>query len=135
MTKKYRILIADDDSLNYLYYKEILDNQIYDIIYVDNGLKAIETLKENPETIDLILMDMKMPDMDGFTATNEIRKFNLTIPIIAQTAYAYREDYEKAINAGCSDYISKPIREDILISKIEKLGLMDINNGKNFYKA
>ncbi|MDD3741957.1 MAG: response regulator [Bacteroidales bacterium] len=121
MTKKYRILIADDDSLNYLYYKEILDNQIYDIIYVDNGLKAIETLKENPETIDLILMDMKMPDMDGFTATNEIRKFNLTIPIIAQTAYAYREDYEKAINAGCSDYISKPIREDILISKIEKL--------------
>ncbi|HNQ68037.1 MAG TPA: response regulator [Bacteroidales bacterium] len=126
MTKKYRILIADDDSLNYLYYKEILDNQIYDIIYVDNGLKAIETLKENPETIDLILMDMKMPDMDGFTATNEIRKFNLTIPIIAQTAYAYREDYEKAINAGCSDYISKPIREDILISKIEKL--LKINN-------
>jgi CheY-like chemotaxis protein len=121
MNKRYRILIADDESLNYLYYREILSDLIYDIIYVDNGIKAIETLKNNPDTIDLIMMDMKMPDMDGFTATNEIRKFNTTIPILAQTAYAYREDYDKAINAGCSDYISKPIREDVLVSKIEKL--------------
>lgn len=126
MKKKYRILIADDDSLNYLYYREILNDQIYEILYVDNGIKAIETLKENPDSIDLIMMDMKMPDMDGFTATAEIRKFNQSIPILAQTAYAYRQDYENAINAGCSDYISKPIREDILNSKIEKL--LKINN-------
>lgn len=126
MNKRYRILIADDESLNYLYYREILSDLIYDIIYVDNGIKAIETLKNNPDSIDLIMMDMKMPDMDGFTATNEIRKFNTTIPILAQTAYAYREDYEKAIHAGCSDYISKPIKEDVLVSKIEKL--LKINN-------
>lgn len=121
MNKKYCILIADDDSLNYLYYREILNTEHFDIIYVENGLKAIETLKEKDDMIDMVMMDMKMPDMDGFTATSEIRKFNKTIPILAQTAYAYREDYDKAINTGCSDYISKPICEDILISKIQKL--------------
>ena len=121
MSKKYCILIADDDSLNYLFYQEILSSDTYDTLYVDNGIDAIKTLQENRGKIDLILMDMKMPDMDGFTATREIRKFDKDIPIIAQTAYAYREDLEKAIESGCSDYISKPIHEDILNSKIEKL--------------
>jgi CheY-like chemotaxis protein len=121
MDKKYCILIADDESLNYLFYREILNEEIYNIIYVENGIEAINALKDNYGIIDLILMDMKMPDMDGFTATKEIRKFDKNIPILAQTAYAYREDYEKAINAGCSDYISKPIHEEELNSKIEKL--------------
>lgn len=121
MDKKYCILIADDESLNYLFYREILNEDIYSIIYVENGIEAIDALKDNYGTIDLILMDMKMPDMDGFTATKEIRKFDKKIPILAQTAYAYREDYDKAIEAGCSDYISKPIHEEELNSKIEKL--------------
>lgn len=121
MDKKYCILIADDESLNYLFYREILNEEIYNIIYVENGIEAIDALKDNYGTIDLILMDMKMPDMDGFTATKEIRKFDKKIPILAQTAYAYREDYDKAIEAGCSDYISKPIHEEELNSKIEKL--------------
>lgn len=121
MNKKYCILIADDDSLNYLFYKEILNEEIYDTIYVENGIDAIKTLQENTGKIDLILMDMKMPDMDGFTATREIRKFNTEIPILAQTAYAYREDLEKTLEVGCSDFISKPIHEDILNAKIEKL--------------
>ncbi len=121
MDKKYCILIADDESLNYLFYREILNEDIYNIIYVENGIEAIDALKDNYGTIDLILMDMKMPDMDGFTATKEIRKFDKKIPILAQTAYAYREDYDKAIEAGCSDYISKPIHEEELNSKIEKL--------------
>ncbi len=121
MKEKYCILIADDESLNYLYYREILNDEVYSIIYVENGIEAINSFKENESNIDLILMDMKMPDMDGFTATSEIRKFNTKIPILAQTAYAYREDYDKAIKAGCSDYISKPIHEEELNSKIEKL--------------
>jgi CheY-like chemotaxis protein len=121
MSQKYCILIADDESLNYLYYREILNENIFDIIYAENGIDAISAFKENQDKVNLILMDMKMPDMDGFTATAEIRKFDTKIPIIAQTAYAYREDYQKALDAGCNDYISKPIHEDELNEKIKKL--------------
>lgn len=121
MDQKYCILIADDESLNHLFYREILSEDMYDIIFAQNGIEAINALQENTGKIDLILMDMKMPDMDGFTATREVRKFNSGIPIIAQTAYAYRDDFDKAMDAGCNDYISKPIHEDILNSKIEKL--------------
>jgi CheY-like chemotaxis protein len=121
MTKKYCILIADDESLNHLFYREILSDSVYDIIYAENGVEAIKLLQESNGKVDLILMDMKMPEMDGFTATQEIRKFNTTIPILAQTAYAYREDFEKAMDCGCSDYISKPIHEDLLNSKIKEL--------------
>jgi CheY-like chemotaxis protein len=121
MSQKYCILIADDESLNYLYYREILDENTFDIIYAENGIDAISAFKENQDKVNLILMDMKMPDMDGFTATAEIRKFDTKIPIIAQTAYAYRDDYQKALDAGCNDYISKPIHEEELNEKIKKL--------------
>ncbi|MBN2776394.1 MAG: response regulator [Bacteroidales bacterium] len=121
MKDKHIILIADDESLNYLFYSEIIDPNRYELIYVDNGNDAIKTVKEKGHEISLVLMDMKMPGLDGFSATAEIRKFNTQIPIIAQTAYAYREDYENAINSGCNDYISKPIHEEELIKKIEKL--------------
>ncbi len=113
------ILIADDESLNYLFYREIIDPDKYDIIYVDNGNDVVKTIREKGNEISLILMDMKMPGMDGFTATAEIRKFNKDIPIIAQTAYAYKDDFDKALKAGCNDYLSKPIHEEVLISKIE----------------
>jgi CheY-like chemotaxis protein len=113
------ILIADDESLNYLFYREIINSEKYDIIYVDNGNDVVKTIREKGNEISLILMDMKMPGMDGFTATAEIRKFNKDIPIIAQTAYAYKDDFDKALQAGCNDYLSKPIHEEVLISKIE----------------
>ena len=121
MSQKYCILIADDESLNHLYYREILDDNTYDIIFAENGIEAISSFKEHKDKINLILMDMKMPDMDGFTATAEIRTFDIKIPIIAQTAYAYRDDYQKALDAGCNDYISKPIHEEELNEKIKKL--------------
>ncbi|PLX06864.1 MAG: hypothetical protein C0596_14320 [Marinilabiliales bacterium] len=98
----------------------MIDQEIYDIIYVDNGNDAIKTLKEKGDKISLILMDMKMPEMDGFEATKEIRKFNTVVPIIAQTAYAYKDDIDSALSAGCNDHIPKPIHEELLISKIEK---------------
>lgn len=121
MDQKYCILIADDESLNYLFYREILDENIYDIIYAENGSEAIRLLVENHDKINLILMDIKMPVMDGVTATIEIRKFDSKIPIIAQTAYAYREDYQRALDAGCNDYIAKPIHEEELNKKIKSL--------------
>ncbi len=121
MSAKTCILIADDEALNHLFYREILDIDKYDIIFAENGREAIEKFENNSTIISIILMDMKMPVIDGFTATKEIRKINQTIPILAQTAYALKEDIEKALKCGCNDYISKPIHEEILLNKIETL--------------
>ncbi|MDD4215789.1 MAG: response regulator [Bacteroidales bacterium] len=118
MPEKKKILVADDESLNYLFYSEIIDLDYFELIYVDNGNDAIKKVYEMGNDISLVLMDLKMPELDGFSATKEIRKFNATIPIIAQTAYAYKEDYDNAIAAGCNDYISKPIHKKELLSKI-----------------
>ncbi|MDD2386486.1 MAG: response regulator [Bacteroidales bacterium] len=118
MPEKKKILVADDESLNYLFYSEIIDLDYFELIYVDNGNDAIKKVYEMGNDISLVLMDLKMPELDGFSATKEIRKFNATIPIIAQTAYAYKEDYDNAIAAGCNGYISKPIHEKELLSKI-----------------
>ena len=89
-------------------------------MYASNGEQALELCKSNPD-IELILMDMKMPKMDGYSATREIRKFNKDVIIIAQTAFALEGDREKAIASGCNDYITKPIKKDELLKKIEKL--------------
>ncbi|MDD4149082.1 MAG: response regulator [Bacteroidales bacterium] len=118
MFEKPKILVVDDESLNFLFYSEIINPDEFELIYVDNGYDAIKKVHEMGDDISVILMDMKMPGLDGFSATKEIRKFNNSIPIIAQTAYAYKEDYDKAIAAGCNDYISKPIHEEELLSKI-----------------
>ena len=72
---------------------------------------------------DIILMDMKMPDMDGFTATRKIREFDTEIPIIAVTAFAFDQDRQKAIQAGCNDYMSKPISRELLKEMIKKWAL------------
>ena len=74
--------------------------------------------RENPR-INLILMDLKMPVMDGYEATRQIRTLNKNIPIIAQTAYALSGDNEKAMNAGCNDYVTKPINKSLLMNKIK----------------
>ena len=83
------------------------------------GSEAVKTCRNNPD-IDLVLMDIKMPEMDGYEATRQIRQFNNNVVIIAQTAYAMAGDREKAIGAGCNDYISKPIKIDELKELIQK---------------
>ena len=87
------------------------------ILKAENGEEAIEIARKNPD-LDLILMDIKMPVKDGLVATQEIRKFNSEIIIIAQTAFAQAEDSEKALGLGCNDYISKPINRKLLEEKI-----------------
>ncbi|MPN38425.1 Polar-differentiation response regulator DivK [bioreactor metagenome] len=81
------------------------------------GTSAIETCLSNPD-IDLVLMDIQMPGMNGLEATREIRKFNEKVIIIAETAFAFEADKEKAIEAGCNNYISKPITQDVLLSLV-----------------
>ena len=90
-----------------------------DILHAETGVEAVEVMKNNPD-IDIILMDIKMPGMNGFEATEKIREFNKDVVIIAQTAFALEGDKQKALAAGCNDYISKPILKGKLISLIEK---------------
>ncbi len=113
------ILIAEDELSNFMYLEELLEVYEYKIIHAINGKKAVELVNED-SSIDLILMDIKMPKMNGFEATKEIRKINKSIPIIAQTAYAMAEDRAKAINAGCNDYLAKPISSRLLAQVLKK---------------
>jgi len=90
-----------------------------EILKVRTGVEAIQICRMNPE-IDLVMMDIKMPEMDGYEATRQIRQFNTDVVIIAQTAYALAGEKEKALEAGCNDYIAKPIRKDELHLLIKK---------------
>jgi len=87
------------------------------MIHVTSGKEAVEACKDNPD-IDLVMMDIKMPHMNGLEATRKIREFNSSVPIIAQTAYALSGDREKAIEAGCNDYLSKPIIAEELMGML-----------------
>ncbi|MEJ5267730.1 MAG: response regulator [Bacteroidales bacterium] len=121
MSDKIKILIADDEKINHLFYREILPVDKFEIIIAESGIEALEKYNKYSGEIDCILMDMKMPELDGFSTAKQIRKIDTKIPIIAQTAYALHEDIARALNAGCNDYITKPIKEEILLNKIYNL--------------
>ena len=118
--KNLKILIAEDDESSLVYLSILVKQFGNEILTVRSGLEAVETCLEHPD-IDLILMDIRMPVMNGYEATRQIRKFNTGVIIIAQTAFALSGDYQMAIDAGCNKYISKPIQKDklqLLITKI-----------------
>ena len=117
---KYNILIVEDDEDATMFLSIILEGVAAELYYATNGMDAVE-MSRNNTNIDIILMDIKMPVMDGYVATQRIRKFNKDVLIIAQTAYAIAGDREKALNAGCDGYISKPINEDDLVQLIDRL--------------
>lgn len=117
--KKITFLIVDDEPVSDAYLTAVVDNYSNKIFHASNGKEAVEIFNKNPD-IDIILMDMKMPVMNGYEATKEIRKFNKDVIIIAQTAYALLGDRKLALDAGCNDYISKPADKDDLIQLIEK---------------
>lgn len=111
------ILVVEDDKESYLLIQEILRPLNVDIHHVGNGKDAVEYIRNNPDTT-LVIMDMKLPSMNGEEATTAIRKFNQDIFIIAQTAFAMVGDKEKAINAGCNDYVTKPLESKKLMEMI-----------------
>ncbi len=118
--KKKRILLAEDDPSGQKLMKHLLNRLGYHADVVENGKKVLQHLNEN--VYDIVLMDMEMPEMDGFTATREIRK-NLiykNLPIIALTAHAMKEHRKKTLKAGCTDYISKPVDREKLDQLIKK---------------
>lgn len=117
--KELSILVAEDDNISFLFINQILKRPEIKIIRAKSGDECVSLLKENPE-IDLVLMDIKMPVMNGIEATEAIRKFNKEVPIIVQTAYTSSGDKEKALEAGCNDYITKPIDKNRLLQLIRK---------------
>lgn len=118
-SRKHTILIAEDEETNYLFLSEFLGKKGYAVIRAENGLESVDIIKSKKK-IDLILMDIKMPVMNGYEATRLIKELKPEIPIIAQTAYALAGDSIKAREAGCDYYLAKPIRINILDEIIEK---------------
>jgi two-component system, cell cycle response regulator DivK len=113
------ILIVEDVESNYLYLNAVLTKLDAQIEWVKNGLEAVNFAKEHPET-DLILMDLQMPEMNGYDASREIKKIYPQMIIIAQTAFAMSDDRSKALEAGCDDYLAKPIRSKDLLDTVNK---------------
>ncbi|MHB1195225.1 MAG: PAS domain S-box protein [Lutibacter sp.] len=114
--EKCTILIAEDEEVNFMVLEILLEDKLKlpcTIIHAEDGLEAVELCKNN-SAIELVLMDIKMPKMDGHEATKRIKEFRPNLPIIAQTAYSTPEEKEKAFLAGCDDFISKPISKDAL---------------------
>ena len=117
--KSLKILIVEDDEISYSLLTRMLQKISKEVLHVMTGVEAIEACRNNPD-LDLVLMDIRMPVMDGNEATRQIRQFNKDVIIIAQTAYAFSRDRENAIEAGSNDYISKPLNMALLYELIKK---------------
>jgi CheY-like chemotaxis protein len=117
--KHLKILIAEDDDVSQQLLSAMMSRYSREIFEVRSGLEAVEYCHQYPD-LDLILMDIQLPDMNGYEATREIRKFNTTVIILAQTAYGLSSDRDKAIEAGCNDYIAKPIHKKELAVLVNK---------------
>ena len=111
------ILIAEDIQSNYQLVSTILKDH-YDLLHAENGQKAVEIARS--QHVDLLMMDMKMPVLDGLKATAEIRKFNVSLPIVALTAHAFDSDRIAAIKVGCNEYLVKPIEKMKLMVALKK---------------
>ena len=122
MDTKFNILVVEDEEVNYLFIEILLTEKLNlncSILHAKDGKEAVEICQNNTN-IDFVLMDINMPIMNGYDATKSIKKLVPNLPIIAQTAYSTPEDKEKAFNAGCNDFITKPISKQVLNSVIQK---------------
>ena len=117
--KRMKILIAEDDEISDSLISAMVDKYSYEVLHVNTGVDAIHACLNNPD-IDLVLMDINLTGMDGFEATRQIRQFNNDVVIIAQTAFSLKFDRVMAIEAGCNDYINKPISNSELQGLIRK---------------
>jgi CheY-like chemotaxis protein len=112
-----RVLVVDDDVRNIFAITSVLERHKMRVLYAEDGRRGLAILQDNPD-INAVLLDVMMPEMDGYEAMKEIRKDPrfAALPIIALTAKAMRGDREKCLGAGASDYITKPLEPDRLLS-------------------
>lgn len=112
------ILVAEDEELNLLYIKELFSSKNYELISASNGKEALALFKENLD-VDLVLMDIKMPEMDGYAAAGYIREINHNVPILALTAYALESEV-KRFGDVFDAYLTKPIQAPALMDTVER---------------
>ncbi|HPD64191.1 MAG TPA: response regulator [Bacteroidia bacterium] len=114
-----KILVVEDEKSNHMLIDLILRPTSARLLWAMDGEKAVELAQENPD-IDLILMDIRLPKMDGYEATKKIREFNQSVPIIAQTAYVMEEEKYKVTDVGCDDLLTKPLQREKMLKMIDK---------------
>jgi two-component system, cell cycle response regulator DivK len=112
------ILVVEDVDTNKIFFDAALRKTKAVILWAKDGQEAVDMFREN--RVDLVLMDLQLPIMDGYTATRKIKEIDSTIPIIAQTAHVMSGEREKCLEAGCDDYLAKPIRLQILMDTLSK---------------
>ncbi|MBN2348590.1 MAG: PAS domain S-box protein [Bacteroidales bacterium] len=114
-----KILVVEDDEFSYQLLETLFEDKKIKLLHASDGLKAIQIVK-NSKNIDMVLMDIKLPDIDGYTATAKIKSIQKKLPVIAQTAYASEDEKNKCLQAGCDDYIEKPLKIEKLQEILEK---------------
>ena len=127
--EKKKILVIDDNKKNRYLTSFLLEKEGFEVVIATNGFEGIEAARK--QQLDLIIMDIKMPKMDGHETTRRIRRLKKykSIPIIALTSYAMMEDRGKAMKAGCTGYMSKPITPETFTSEIKKF--LEVKHEKN----
>ncbi|MCF6367137.1 MAG: response regulator [Bacteroidales bacterium] len=115
-----KVLIAEDEVMNYLYLEEALRETGITVVWCKNGHDAVEKITIDKVKFDIILMDIKMPKMNGYDATEIIKKYNPDIPVIIQTAFAMPEERKKGFEVGGCEYLEKPIRQNTLLTVLNK---------------
>ena len=112
------ILVIEDDEASAYYLEEVVSEMGIPVLTATTAAEAIEILETNK--ISLIFMDIRLPDVDGYELTMQLRKKGISIPIIAQTAFVLPDDRDKALNSGCNDYLPKPLRKEVLWETLNK---------------
>jgi CheY-like chemotaxis protein len=112
-----RILVAEDEALNWLFIKEMLRKTGAEILRAKDGQEAVDQARQNKP--DIILMDLKMPELNGIEATRKIRSFDANVPIIAQTAYVMAEEKEESMQVGCNHFVTKPLDRTVIMEIID----------------
>jgi PAS domain S-box-containing protein len=119
ITKKLKILLVEDDPISRMYYEAILNDDLIDLLIATNGTDALEMTKiEKP---NVILLDVRLPDISGLEVARQIRQSGNKVKIIAQSAYAMPGDEQAAIEAGCNDYLTKPVKANLLLEKLKAI--------------
>jgi CheY-like chemotaxis protein len=113
------VLIVEDEITNYILIEDYISKLTKNILYAATGREAKELFLKHKE-ISVVLMDIKLPDTDGYTLTKFMKEHRPNLPIIVQTAYAFAADKQKAFDAGCDEYLSKPLNFDLLMNVVRK---------------
>jgi CheY-like chemotaxis protein len=113
------ILIAEDEAVSRFLFEKALKKTKANLFFVKNGVESVEMIKENTE-IDAVIMDIRLPLMDGLEATAKIKELIPEMPVIIQSAYAMQSTREEALESGCDDFITKPIKVETLLSILHR---------------